>query len=105
MSLSSLSDISQIRSMDIENITFLGIPDDNHSGIISSNHIYSVISNGSCTEGAWEYINYIMSAEYQQNTPSMYSGYLATRKDISEKSARIYQHNSADSGTYFYGIL
>lgn len=103
MSLSSLSDLSQIRSMDIENITFLGIPDDNHSGIISSNHIYSVISNGSCTEGAWEYINYIMSAEYQQNTPSMYSGYLATRKDISKKSAGIYQHNSADSKTYFYG--
>lgn len=103
MSLSSLSDLSQIRSMDIEDMTFLGIPDDNHSGIISSNYIYSVISNGSCTEGAWEYINYIMSAEYQQNTPSMYSGYLATRKDIFEKSAGIYQHNSPDSKTYFYG--
>lgn len=103
MSLSSFSDLSQLYSLNPENITFLGIPDDSHSGIISSNHIYSVISNGNCPEGAWEYINYIMSKEYQQSKPTLYSGYLATRKDIFEKSAGIYQRNSSDSKTYFYG--
>ncbi len=70
------------------NVTLLGLPSDNNSGYISpSGNMYSIINNGDCKEGAWAFINYIMSEPYQDKVAGDW-GLLVTRKDSFEKGIK-----------------
>jgi len=102
VSLGSLDALEQTRLMNIEDMTITGLPTDNHCGIISANDIYSIVANGNCPEGAWEYINYIMSKEYQDNVVSQFHGQLVSRKDSFERGINLYQTPPPESNDPFY---
>lgn len=106
--LSSVMDVERTYHIAQENLTYLGLPSEEHKGSIYAQRFYSVIANGSCPEGAWEFINYIMSAEYQENTlGALVSGSFVTRKDSFERNLNRFQQTKSVEGEvhYFYEVL
>lgn len=83
--------------MSMDELTFVGYPSRDGKGQIYIEDYFSVITNGKCTEGAWQFINYIMSSQYQENITGNTFGYFMTRKDSFEKVTRTYQRQSRNS--------
>lgn len=88
--------------------TFVSYPsDDGKSSFGIMNYMYSVVSNGGCTEGGWAFVNYIMSYDYQ--TQSSFKSFV-TRKDAFEhnllwnqEKSRLSAAGEADeNGTYYF---
>lgn len=89
-----------------ENWTFVGNPSDTNSGTINSSRIYSIVSESKVPEGAWSFINFIMSQEYQDNLAGSDGGVFLTRKDSFEKSIYRYQNmQEIDGLTRYYRPL
>lgn len=56
--------------------TFINSPSDNPNSQIQLDTLYSVVTNGKCPEGAWDYINYITSED-------LLTSYLQTYRSFS----------------------
>lgn len=85
-SLSALSQVTSDLGMDENGITIVSPPSSDGKGLICSDITYSVLNNGNCQEGAWEYLNFIMSFEQQTLSADehMFSERLSPRKDAFE---------------------
>lgn len=68
----------------IDGLSYLSFPDTNSGGTVGFQEFYSITENSDCQEGAWEFISYIMSEEYQSCEND--SGRLFTLKNAFEKS-------------------
>ena len=68
----------------IDGLSYLSFPDTNSGGTVGFQDFYSITENSDCKEGAWEFISYIMSEEYQSSEND--SGRLFTLKNAFEKS-------------------
>lgn len=65
--LASLSELSEFTQLAYKDMTLVSKPSSDGSGCISPvpGHMFSVVKNGNCTEGAWDFISYIMSKDVQ----------------------------------------
>lgn len=79
--LSDLTSASYNLGLSLDEITLLYPPSEDGQGTLGifGGDLYSVIANGKCVEGGWEFVNYIMSFQYQSE---LYG--IVTRKDAFE---------------------
>lgn len=93
--IADLTDFRVGMGLSNDEIVFLATPtkEPKSSFFASNNNIFSVISNGKCTEGGWDYINFIMDdgflRSYLQTQGSFY-----TRKDSFETMLKDAQYRS-----------
>ena len=82
-----LSTIRDSRGLSSEEIVYLATPSDvPKSGFsVPNNNIFSVLKTGSCTEGGWDYVNYIMRDEFLRSYLQT-ENFFHTRKDSFEKT-------------------
>lgn len=62
--LSDFVDLKHFHQFDDGEFTLINPPSDNPKSNITFGKLYSVVSNGKCPEGAWDYINYITSENF-----------------------------------------
>ncbi len=65
-----LRNIEDFRSLNtyqlgLEDLSFLSYPDTESGGTLGFQEFYSITENAPCKEGAWEFVSFIMSEEYQ----------------------------------------
>ena len=65
-----ISDLGQ-SGLDYSETTIMKYPGNSNVGTISAQDTYSVVANGDCNDGAWEFISYCLSEE-QQGTYSIF---------------------------------
>lgn len=62
--LSDFVDLKHMYQFSDGEFTLINPPSDNPQSNITFGKLYSVVSNGKCPEGAWDYINYITSESF-----------------------------------------
>ncbi len=68
-SMRNIGDFRLLNSyqLGLEGLSFLSYPDTESGGTLGFQEFYSITENAPCKEGAWEFISYIMSEEYQSS--------------------------------------
>lgn len=86
--LAAFDDITSQYKLELEDITLLYNPSFDGKGTIHPNLLYSITANGKCIEGAWDFMNFIMSEEFQVSKGYYHltSGRFSTLKSAFEKN-------------------
>lgn len=84
--LSSVSDLRNSYGLTDEDIIYLTPPSLDPKGLIwgTNNSYFSVLRSGKCTEGGWDYANYIMSDEFLSSYLQTQTNF-PTRRETFEK--------------------
>lgn len=95
--LMGLSDMRDSRGLSSEDIVYLATPSDDPKSSFraGNNNIFSVLKTGKCTEGGWDYVNYIMGDDFLRSYLQT-SSCFHTRKDSFEKTLEygLYRSNN-----------
>ncbi len=97
----------------LDDASILSMPDSGGTGTITCDNCYTVLNTGSCPEGAWAFVSYLLSEEKQMETVSYAPGFNWTNKktfeaalqktitDGNKPEIKKIEHNS-DNGTFTY---